>query len=380
MSNTFTQYPADVVFLSPTLSGGLGKVTIKLAETMFDRGLSVELWVLDNNDQTTVSTEILIRSVPGTSASSALFILSKMLKSRKPANIISASFHLNCVTILAKVISRVSSRVIIAEHTSLENGLETLTWKKKIIARYCIAILYRFSDIVIAVSNDAARQVEKYALLAENSVKTIYNPIIDDSLFEASKKECPHPFSKIDEKIFLSVGRLSKEKDIPTLIKAFAESLKLKPSRLLIVGDGPERANILKLIKLLGLTERIALLGHLTNPYPLFREANVLVLSSTREGLPTVLVEALALGCRTVSTDVRSGPREILEDGRLGFLVPPSNAKALASAMLKSLNLNDNKVNNPNVFLLKYYVSYATDQYITCLKLNKKITELKSVQ
>lgn len=374
MSNTFTQYPADVVFLSPTLSGGLGKVTIKLAETMFDRGFSVEIWVLNNNDQTAVNNKVLIRSVPGRRASSALFKLSKMLQKRKPLNVLSASFHINCITILAKFISRVSSRLIIAEHTSLENGLETLHWTKKTIARFSIAILYRFSDAVIAVSNDAARQVEKYAFLAENSVKTIYNPVIDDAIFRASKKEFTHPFSKVDEKIFLSVGRLSKEKDIPTLIKAFAESLKIKPSRLIIVGDGPERQSILKLIKSLGLTEQIALLGHLTNPYPLFRQSNVLVLSSTREGLPTVLIEALALGCIIVSTDVRSGPREILEDGRLGFLVPPSDAEALASAMVESLNLNDKSLNNPHASLGKYCVSYATDQYVTCLSLKRETT------
>ena len=86
MSNTFTQNPADVVFLSPTLSGGLGKVTIKLAEKMFDRGLSVEIWVLENNDQTALNTKVLIRSVPVGRASSALFTLSKMLQKRKPIN------------------------------------------------------------------------------------------------------------------------------------------------------------------------------------------------------------------------------------------------------------------------------------------------------
>ena len=374
MSNTFTQYPADVVFLSPTLSGGLGKVTIKLAENIIDRGLSVEIWVLDNDDQTAINSKVLIRSVPGGRARSAICTLSKMLQKQKPTNVLSASFHVNCIAILAKFISRVSSRLIIAEHTSLENGLETLPWTKKTIARCSIAILYRFSDVAIAVSNDAARQVEKYAFLTENSVKTIYNPVIDDDMFRASKKEFSHPFCKVDEEIFLSVGRLSKEKDIPTLIKAFAESLKIKPSRLLIVGDGPERQNILKLIKSLGLTEQIALLGHVTNPYPLFRQANVFVLSSTREGLPTVLIEALALGCSAVSTDVRSGPREILEDGRLGFLVPPSNAEALASAMLNSLNLKDNRSNNLNASLLKYYVSYATDQYMACLNLHRETT------
>lgn len=367
MSKTFTQNPADVVFLSPTLSGGLGKVTIKLAETMFARGLSVEIWVLDNNDQTAVSTKALIRSIPEGRASSALFTLSKMLQKRRPINVLSASFHVNCVAILAKFISRVTSRLVIAEHTSLENGLETLPWIKKTIARFSIAILYRFSDEVIAVSNGAARQVEKYAFLAENSVKTIYNPIIDDDIFRASKKEFFHPFSKIDEKIFLSIGRLSEEKDYPTLIKAFAKTQKMRSSRLIIAGDGPEKNKIKELISELGLRKHIALLGHVKNPHPLYRRADVFVLSSKREGLPTVLIEALAHNCKIVSTDARSGPREILENGRLGILVPTENVNALASAMRESLETSGQRTFISTDDLLKYQVDYAVDLYFKLL-------------
>lgn len=117
----------------------------------------------------------------------------------------------------------------------------------------------------------------------------------------------------------------------------------------------------------LGLTQYVALLGHVKNPYPLYRQADVFVLSSTREGLPTVLIEALALGCIVVSTDARSGPREILEDGKLGLLVPPSNAVSLAAAMIQSLEHANCPEVTSNAELLKYNVDYAVDQYIRSL-------------
>ena len=357
----------DIALICPTLSGGIGRVTLTLAEEMHNRGISVEIWTVGTHDQISHENGIQVRNIPGARVGFALFKLISMFREYRPLNILSASFHLNCVVILAKLMSQVKSNLVIVEHTSLTNGLKTLHWLKRSIASVSIAVLYRFANRLVAVSNDAARQVEHYARLPKKYVKTIYNPIINNKLYTAGEHEFSHPFSKIDEKIFLSVGRLSEEKDIPTLLKAFAETLKIRPSRLLIAGDGPEMPRISELIIDLGLTQRVALLGHVTNPYPLYHQADVFVLSSTREGLPTVLIEALALGCIIVSTDARSGPREILEDGKLGLLVPPSDAASLATAMIKSLENENCPEVIPIAELLKYNVEYAVNQYISCL-------------
>ncbi|MGB1914888.1 MAG: glycosyltransferase, partial [Paracoccaceae bacterium] len=137
---------------------------------------------------------------------------------------------------------------------------------------------------------------------------------------------------------------------------------------LIIAGDGPEMEMLEKLIEDLNLSDRVALLGHVHNPYPLYKHADVFVLSSLREGLPTVLVEALALGCKVVSTDVRSGPREILRGGDLGKLVPVSDKSSLAKAMIESVKKGEQKTPSDHE-LKQYCVNFAVDRYIKALNL-----------
>jgi len=357
----------DIAVISPTLLGGMGKVTITLAEEMRNRGMSVEIWAMGEHEQTTFDSNVQIRNIAGARASFTLFVLIGMLRKHKPKSAMSASYHLNCVVIFAKLLSQVKSKLVIVEHTSLTNGLETLSWLKRVIARVSIAVLYRLTNALVAVSNDAARQMERFAILPQNTVTTIYNPIIDESLYLKSQEKFTHPFNEFKENIFVSVGRLSEEKDYPTLIKAFAKTLKTRSSRLIIAGDGPEKNKIEELISELGLRKHVALLGHVKNPYPLCRSADVFVLSSKREGLPTVLIEALALDCKIVSTDARSGPREILDNGRLGTLVPVENVNALADAMIASLETTGHSNLISGDELLKYQVDYAVNQYLKLL-------------
>jgi glycosyltransferase involved in cell wall biosynthesis len=138
--------------------------------------------------------------------------------------------------------------------------------------------------------------------------------------------------------VILSAGRLVKEKDYETLIRAFAMVRKKRPARLAILGEGAERNSLLELTERLGIKEDVALLGFKTNPYVYMARATVFVLSSTVEGLPNVIVEAMAVGTPIVSTDCKSGPREILDDGKYGILVPVGDADALAKAIEKQLD------------------------------------------
>jgi glycosyltransferase involved in cell wall biosynthesis len=137
--------------------------------------------------------------------------------------------------------------------------------------------------------------------------------------------------------VILGVGRLATQKDFSTLLHAFARVRSQRPARLLILGEGDKRFELEALAQNLGLARDVRLPGYADNPFAYMRRCSVFVLSSAYEGLPTVLIEAMACGAPVVSTDCPSGPAEILEGGRYGCLVPIGDPDAMASAILTIL-------------------------------------------
>jgi glycosyltransferase involved in cell wall biosynthesis len=157
---------------------------------------------------------------------------------------------------------------------------------------------------------------------------------IDASVVCAKSEESPPPLAS--SRYFISVGRLTAQKDISTLLRAFAHARsKGLPDDLIIAGDGEQRAELESLARELNVTDNAQFLGHCPNPYPLVRRARALVLSSIWEGFAYVPIEAMALGTPVISTACPSGPVEILGNGEFGLLVPASDPEQLAEAMLK---------------------------------------------
>jgi glycosyltransferase involved in cell wall biosynthesis len=174
-------------------------------------------------------------------------------------------------------------------------------------------------------------------------MKVIYNPVVTPELFEKVTEPLDHPwFDPGSPPVILGVGRLEKQKDFSTLIRAFAQVQQQRPARLMILGEGTERPYLEALVQELGLAEDVALLSFVSNPYAYMVRAAVFVLSSLFEGLPTVLIEAMAVGTPVVSTDCKSGPAEILENGRYGKLVSVGDIKGIAEAILSTLESPSN--------------------------------------
>ena len=164
----------------------------------------------------------------------------------------------------------------------------------------------------------------------------------------------------------LAAGRLTSVKDHATLLRAFARVLCSRPARLLILGVGPERENLLKLADHLGLSQCVDLPGFDPNPFAYMSRSRVFVLPSRYEGFGNVLPEAMACGTPVVSTDCRSGPREILEDGKWGRLVPVGDWRAMAEAILDTL---DNPIPSDQlIFRASAFSSDASiDRYLEVL-------------
>jgi glycosyltransferase involved in cell wall biosynthesis len=156
-------------------------------------------------------------------------------------------------------------------------------------------------------------------------------------MVKLARAEPPNLRSDRSVPAIVNVGRLVPQKNQLLLVDAFKLVTDKRAAQLWIVGEGPRRADLEKRIDELGLSQSVRLFGHVSNPLPILRDADVFALSSSHEGFGNVLVEAMWTGTPVVATDCPYGPAEILENGKWGQLVPAGNAEALAEAILDIL-------------------------------------------
>lgn len=194
-------------------------------------------------------------------------------------------------------------------------------------------------DHVIAVAERVADDAVDNFCVPRDLVEVIYNPILTGNILERASRPVDHPwFGDHGPPVFVSVGRLTRQKNYPLLLRAFRDLTRERDARLVILGKGEERGNLEALTESLGVNESVSLPGFVDNPFAYVARASAFVLSSDWEGLPSVLIEALAVECPIVSTDCPSGPREILDGGRFGRLVPMGDRERLADAMAAILD------------------------------------------
>lgn len=191
---------------------------------------------------------------------------------------------------------------------------------------------------VIPVSRGLAADYIETLGVDAAKVWPVPNPVVDDHLLRQAQAPCEEIPGAGDGPLLVAMGRLSRQKDYPTLLRAFATLRRRRPARLLVLGEGEDRPALEALARELGIAGQVHFLGHRDNPFPLLARAAVFVLSSRWEGFGNVLAEAMALGVPVVSTDCPSGPAEILDGGRFGRLVPPGDPQALAEAVAATLD------------------------------------------
>ena len=197
-------------------------------------------------------------------------------------------------------------------------------------------LLFPSAAHVVAISRGAAEHIAAATGLSEERIAVIHNPAFAPDIARRAEDAPNHPwFTDGGPPVVLGVGRLARQKDFPTLIKAFRRVLAERPCRLLILGEGPMRGELESRVSALGLDAHAALPGWVENPWACMARAALFVVSSRHEGFGNVLVEALASGCPAVSTDCPAGPAEILEDPAL--LAPVGDPEALAGVMLRAL-------------------------------------------
>ena len=328
------------LFLPSLRGGGAERVMVNLAQGFVERGLQVDLVLAkaEGSYLSQVPPEVRVVDLGARRVLYSLPGLVRYLRQERPQAMLSALNHANIVAIWAKMLARVKMRLVVAEHNTLSRSTENAPSVRAKFMPFLIKAFYPYADAVVAVSRGVAEDLIARTGLPAEKIKVIYNPVVTPELFTKAEEPLDHPWFRPGEPpVILGVGRLTKQKDFPTLIRAFALVRKERLARLMILGEGEERPNLEALVRELGLEEDVALPGFVENPYKYMKRAAVFVLSSRWEGFGVVLVEAMALGTPVIATDCPSGPAEILEDGRWGRLVPVGDHKALAEAILQVL-------------------------------------------
>ena len=210
--------------------------------------------------------------------------------------------------------------------------------------RKLYSILFPKADHIVAVSDGVVDNLAAMLKIPRENMSRIYNPVVTSEIPKLARVDPEHPWmSDGGPPVILSVGRLARVKDFPTLLRAFREITRRRSVRLIILGEGSWRRRLEHMVRRLGLEAIVSMPGWISNPYAFMSRASVLVLSSKREGLGNVLIEAMACGCPCVSTNCPSGPSEILENGRFGPLVPVGSESALANAIERVLDFPPNQ-------------------------------------
>jgi glycosyltransferase involved in cell wall biosynthesis len=357
-----------VAFFLPGLyEGGAERITLNFAEGLLSRGYPVDL-VLARAEgpymaQVPDGVHLVDLKVPRVLGSVPALV--KYLRREKPSALISGLFT-NLIALWARHLCGIPQQLILIEHNSLSSVVRCNSDHRWKVYPRLAGWFYPWADAIIAVSNGVKEDLTRTAGISPDRIQVIYNPIVTPELKEKSEQPVEHRWFKEGEPpVILSVGRLTDQKAFDVLVRAFSLVRKNHPARLLILGEGENRPGLEVLIQQLGLEQDVALMGFVPNPYPYLAKASLFVLPSRWEGLPTVLVEALYLGAPIVATDCPGGSREILQNGKLGRLVPVEDPPALAEAILESMK--DRRVSHPRESWLPFHADFVVDRYLNLL-------------
>jgi glycosyltransferase involved in cell wall biosynthesis len=328
------------IFLADLEGGGAERVMSNLASGLVEQGIDVEFVLVYKTGAylEQISNQFKIVDLGVTRLISSVYALANYLKKEQPSILLSALEDTNIIAICAAKIARVSTKVIVTVHNNLsQESLNATNLKRKYVP-YLIRWFYPFCDRVIAVSQGVGEDLIKFGIKPQQ-ITVIYNPIFNPNISKQGAENIDFLWLNQSEvPVILGVGRLEAQKDFATLIEAFALVKAQIPARLLILGEGSQREQLIMLAQSLQLSDRdFALPGFVSNPFAYMKRASLLVMSSTWEGFGNVIVEAMGLGTPVVSTDCPSGPAEILDGGKYGQLVAVKDPQAMAQAIISTL-------------------------------------------
>lgn len=296
----------------------------------------------------------------------SLFPLVRYFLRVRPAAVLATQMHINILSIVARTVARVPIRLVVREACTPSVITRNQGSVKAWLVLKLLAAFYPLADRIISPSKGVMVDLIKELGLSENHVMVIPNPLPLATIQRFAQQPPDHRWFRDRIPVVLGIGRLSNQKDFRTLIRAFAKVSAHRETRLIILGEGEDRAELQRMVGCYGLDDRVELIGFVANPFAYLRRSAVYVLSSPSEGLPNTLLEAMALEVPVVATDCLSGPREILEDGRWGRLIGVGDVDAMAVAIVSALD--GQLVTAPlSTMKVKYGVNHIVQQYLEVL-------------
>ncbi len=328
-------------FFSTSGHSGVDRVAKNLIPALARRGYRVDLLKvrLHGPDLGQAPAGVRILDLGSRHTNACLPVIVQYLRRARPVVMLSDKDRVNRLALLARLIARVPTRLVLRSGTTLSRDLVGRGRVKRAITRLSVGWLYRFADQVITNSRGAADDMSAYTGLPRERIRVVPNPVAPSALFEQPQPRPDHPWFDVGTPpVILGVGELCTRKDFATLIRAFALVRSERPCRLVILGRGKQREVLLDLASRLRVREDCELPGFVSNPFDYMAHAEVFAFTSLWEGNPFVLAEALAVGTPVVATDCPSGPGEVLDGGRYGRLVPIRDPEALAGAIAATLD------------------------------------------
>ncbi|MFP4161939.1 MAG: glycosyltransferase [Ectothiorhodospira sp.] len=324
------------ILLSLSGEGGVERMVLNLVHQLALEGYGIDLLVIREESRHLADLPANVRIIRlGTRhAGLAVQPLTRYLRAHRPSVLLAAKDRAGRAALKAVRRAGTGTRVFIRLGTTLSQALEGRSGVRRWLRYRPMRRWYPHAAGIIAVSRGVADDVHQITNLPRERLHVVRNPVITADLDSRAMAPAPHPW--LEDKgdpVLLAMGRLTRQKDFPTLLRAFARLQQARPTRLILLGEGGDREALEALAKTLEISKRVHMPGFAANPYPWLARARLFVLSSAWEGSPNALTEAMALGVPVVSTDCRSGPREILQGGRYGPLVPVGDDAALAEAM-----------------------------------------------
>jgi glycosyltransferase involved in cell wall biosynthesis len=315
--------------------GGAERVAITIAKDLIEAGNEVDFVLLGEGGELTsiVPPGARIIELRAGRFRDAFRPLIRYFRQTRPEATQAFMWPITVLAILAHRLSGAPGRLAVSDHTTLSRHYDGHGPVHRVLLKWTIRLLYPLADSRVIVSNDAADDLARFSGIDRDSLTVIYNPVVKPT----------EPIRPMDDAWtgegmrLLSVGKLKPVKNYPLLLEAFARVAAERPAQLMILGDGPERSGLMRRAAELGVADSLIMPGFALDPWPYYVSADLFVLSSDYEGYPLVLIEALLSGLNIVSTDCQSGPREILDGGRYGRLVPVRDAQKLAEGIAESL-------------------------------------------